>query len=149
MFLSLLTKEEKFYFIDLIIKVVNVDGDATETEMQIINRLKYEMGEEALKYRKSSMTLEKLIEYFSSKPKATKNLIFMNLVSTSLYDEFYSVEEHLLIEQVQNNFEISNKKKAELMKIVYAERDLREKAKRTISEWLFKNHLRKIIVHYT
>lgn len=134
MFLSLLTKEEKFYFIDLIIKVVNVDGDATETEMQIINRLKYEMGEEALKYRKSSMTLEKLIEYFSSKPKATKNLIFMNLVSTSLYDEFYSVEEHLLIEQVQNNFEISNKKKAELMKIVYAERDLREKAKRTISE---------------
>ena len=58
----------------------------------------------------------------------------MNLVSTSLYDEFYSVEEHLLIEQIQNAFEITNKKKADLMKIVYAERDLRERAKRTISE---------------
>lgn len=134
MFLSLLSKEEKFYFIDLLVKVVNVDGDPTETEMQIINRLKYEMGEDVHRYRKSSMTLEKLIEYFANKPKATKNLVFMNLVSTSLYDEFYSVEEHLLIEQIQNSFEINNKKKSELMKIVYAERDLREKAKRTISE---------------
>jgi uncharacterized tellurite resistance protein B-like protein len=134
MFLSLLTKEEKFYFIDLIVKVVNVDGDPTETELQIMNRLKYEMGDDVSRYRKSNMSLEKLIEYFAQKPKATRNLVFMNLVSTSLYDEFYSVEEHLLIEQIQNSFEISNKKKADLMKIVYAERDLRERAKRTISE---------------
>lgn len=145
MFLSLLTKEEKFYFIDLIVKVVNVDGDPTETELQIMNRLKYEMGDDVSRYRKSNMSLEKLIEYFAQKPKATRNLVFMNLVSTSLYDEFYSVEEHLLIEQIQNSFEISNKKKADLMKIVYAERDLRERAKRTISEWLFKNQLRKNI----
>lgn len=134
MFLSLLTKEEKFYFIDLISKVVKVDGDPTETEVQIINRLKYEMGEDALRYRKSSLSIEKLIEYFAQKPKATRNLVFMNVISTSLYDEFYSVEEHLLIEQIQNSFEISNKKKADLMKIVYAERDLREKAKRIIAE---------------
>jgi len=134
MFLSLLTKEEKHYFIDLLVKVVNVDGDPTETEMQIINRLKYEMGEDAIRYRKSNLSLEKLIDYFANKPKATRNLVFMNLVSTSLYDEFYSVEEHFLIEQIQNAFEITNKKKSELMKIVYAERDLREKAKRTIAE---------------
>lgn len=134
MFLSLLTKEEKHYFIDLLVKVVNVDGDPTETEMQIINRLKYEMGEDAIRYRKSNWSLEKLIDYFANKPKATRNLVFMNLVSTSLYDEFYSVEEHFLIEQIQNAFEITNKKKSELMKIVYAERDLREKAKRTIAE---------------
>lgn len=135
MFLSLLTKEEKYYFIDLLVKIVNVDGDPTETELQVVNRLKYEMGEDALRYRsKSNMSLDKLIEYFANKPKATKNLVFMNLVSTALYDEFYSVEEHLLIEQIQNAFEISNKKKSELMKIVYAERDLREKAKRIIAE---------------
>jgi hypothetical protein len=99
-----------------------------------MNRLKYEMGEDAMKYRKSSLPLDKLIEYFAQKPKATRNLVFMNLTSASLYDEFYSVEEHLLIEQIQNSFEISNKKKSDLMKIVYAERDLREKAKRTIAE---------------
>ncbi len=134
MFLSLLSKEEKHYFIDLMLYVVKFDGETTEAELQIINRLKYEMGDDVNRYRKSSMTFEKLVDYFSNKPKATKNLVFMNVVSTSLYDEFYSVEEHLLIEEIQTKFEISNKKKADLMKIVYAERDLRERAKRTIAE---------------
>lgn len=141
MFLSLLTKEEKHYFIDLVVKVIAVDGETTETEEQILKRLKYEMGDDVSRYRKSSISFDKLVDYFSKKPKATRNLVFMNLVSTFLYDEFYSVEEHLMIEQIQENFEISNKKKADLMKIVYSERDLRERAKRTILEWLFKNHL--------
>ncbi|MCK9536113.1 MAG: hypothetical protein M0R05_00770 [Bacilli bacterium] len=134
MFLSLLSREEKHYFIDLLIKVIAVDGAASETELQIINRLKHEMGDDAIRFRKSSQSMDKLIEYFTEKPKATKNLVFMNLVKASLYDEFYSVEEHFLIEQIQEKFGISNKKKAELMKIVYADRDLREKAKRVIAE---------------
>ena len=134
MLLSLLSKEEKYYFIDLITKLVFVDGEANETELQVINRLKYEMGEEVLKYRKSNMNLEKLIEYFSQKNKSIRNLVFMNLVSASLNDEWYSVEEHFLIEEIQEAFAIADKKKNDLMKIVYAERDLREKAKRTISE---------------
>jgi len=134
MFLSLLSKEEKYYFIDLLTKVVSVDGEANEIEMQVINRLKYEMGEDALKYKRSNHTLEELINYFKEKPKATKNLIFLNLVSASLYDEWYNVEEHFLLEEIQNAFGLTDKKKSELMKIVYAERDLRERAKRIISE---------------
>lgn len=134
MYLSLLSKEEKFYFIDLLTKLVSVDGEVNEIENQVINRLKYEMGEDALRYRKSNHSIEKLIEYFAGKPKATRNLVFMNLVSASLYDEWYSVEEHFLIEEIQSAFNITERKKTELMKIVYAERDLREKAKRTISE---------------
>lgn len=134
MFLSLLSKEEKYYFIDLLVMVVAVDGEVNETEVQIINRLKYEIGEDVLRYRKSSLSREKLIDYFSAKPKATRNIVFLNLISSSLYDEFYSVEEHLLIEQIQNRFEITNRRKADFMKIVYAERDLREKAKLLISE---------------
>jgi hypothetical protein len=134
MFLSLLSKEEKFYFIDLLTKLVSVDGEANETELQVINRLKYEMGEDVLRYRKSNQPITKLIEYFAAKTKSTKNLVFMNLVSASLYDEWYSVEEHFLIEEIQSAFALTDKKKAELMKIVYSERDLRERAKRIISE---------------
>jgi hypothetical protein len=134
MFLSLLSKEEKSYFLDLITKLVSVDGEPNETEVQVINRLRYEMGEDAQRYRKGTQPLEKLIEYFAQKSKATKNLVFMNLVSVSLYDEFYSVEEHFLIEEIQKSFGLTDKKKADLMKIVYAERDLREKAKRILSE---------------
>ena len=61
-------------------------------------------------------------------------MIFLNLVAASLYDEWYSVEEHFLIEEVQEAFGIDQKKKNELMKLVYAERDLREKTKRAIQE---------------
>lgn len=134
MFLSLLSKEEKHYFIDLLTKVVAVDGEANEIETQVINRLKYEMGEDALKYRKSNHSLVKLVQYFAEKTKATRNLIFMNLVSASLYDEWYSVEEHFLIEEIQKELQITERKKTDLMKVVYAERDLRERAKRIISE---------------
>lgn len=134
MLLSLLSKEEKFYFIDLITKLVSVDGEANESEIQVINRLKYEMGEDVLRYKKSNQPINKLIEYFAGKNKSTRNLVFMNLVSASLNDEWYSVEEHFLIEEIQRAFEISDKKKQELMKLVYAERDLREKAKRIIQE---------------
>ena len=58
----------------------------------------------------------------------------MNLVATSLNDDYYSVEEHLFLEKIQQAFGISEKKKNELMKLVYSERDLREKVKRVISE---------------
>ena len=72
MLLNLLTKEEKFYFIDLLVKVISVDGTTNEMEMQIINKLKYEMGDDALRYRKSNLSLEKLIDYFATKPKVNK-----------------------------------------------------------------------------
>ncbi|HPT88970.1 MAG TPA: hypothetical protein PLY84_01160 [Bacilli bacterium] len=134
MFLSLLSKEEKFYFIDLLQKLMFVDGEASELELQIINRFRHEMGDDVLKYKKSNLSLEKLIEYFAGKSKATRNLVLLNLIAASLYDEWYSVEEHFLIEEIQKAFDISDNKKQELMKIVYAERDLREKAKRILVE---------------
>ncbi len=134
MLLSLLTKEEKYYFIDLLNDLISVDGDPTQIEANLIKKLKLEMGEDISKYKKSNLSKEKLMEYFSSKPKATKNLVFLNLVSVSLNDEWYSVEEHFLLEEIQQAFDISDKKKIELMKVVYAERDLRERIKRVISD---------------
>ncbi len=134
MLLNLLTKEEKHRFMDLLLKVISVDGPTSETEKKIIDRLKYEMGEDALRYRSSPTQLEKLIEFFSTKPQTTKNLVFYNLLSASLSDEFYSVEEHIVIAQIQEGFNISQKKKNELIKAVYLERDIKEKVKRVISE---------------
>lgn len=134
MLLSLLSKEEKLHFIDLLMELISADGEPSETEQKILNRYKKEMGELISKYKKSSLSLEKLIEYFVKKPYPTKNLVYLNLVSASLNDEWYSVEEHLLLEKVQSAFEIPEKKKSELIKLVYSERDLREKVKRVISE---------------
>ena len=134
MLLSLLTREEKKYFIDLLNRVVLVDGKASETEQKIFNRLKYELGESFNSYKLSTLSIDKLINYFAKKNDSTKRLVYMNVVALTLNDELYSVEEHLLIEKIQEAFGISEKKKKELMKLVYAERDLRENAKRLISE---------------
>ena len=134
MLLSLLSREEKRYFIDLLNRVVLVDGKASETEQKIFNRLKYELGESFNSYKISTLSIDKLISYFAKKNDSTKRLVYMNVVALSLNDELYSVEEHLLIEKIQEAFGISEKKKKELMKLVYAERDLRENAKRLISE---------------
>ncbi len=134
MLLSLLSKEEKHYFIDLATALVSVDGQPSEKEIAIINKFKKELGLDVVKYKKGNLSQDKLIEYFTNKTYPTKNLVYMNLVSASLNDDWYSVEEHLLLEKVQQAFEISEKKKTELIKLVYSERDLREKVKRVISE---------------
>lgn len=134
MLLNLLTKDEKHKFLDLLVKVINSDGQTSEAEKVIIEKFRYEMGEDALRYHASGAPIEKLIEYFSEKPTATKSLVFYNIINASLADEFYSVEEHLIIEKIQEGFQISNKKKTDLMKAVYAERDLRERVKRIIGE---------------
>lgn len=134
MLLNLLNKEEKHRFIDLLIAVISADGPTSETEKKIVEIVKYEMGEDAIKYRNSNMPLEKLIEYFSGKSKVTKNLVFYNLIASSLNDEFYSVEEHIVMEKIQEGLDIPTKKKNELMRAVYTERDIREKVKRVITE---------------
>lgn len=134
MLLSLLSKEEKNLFVDLAIELVSVDGKPSETELAIIKKFKKEIGEDVSKYKKSNMSKEKLLEYFVQRSYPTRNLVYMNLVATSLNDDYYSVEEHLFLEKIQQAFGISEKKKNELMKLVYSERDLREKVKRVISE---------------
>ena len=119
---------------DLAIELVSVDGKPSETELAIIKKFKKEIGEDVSKYKKSNMSKEKLLEYFVQRSYPTRNLVYMNLVATSLNDDYYSVEEHLFLEKIQQAFGISEKKKNELMKLVYSERDLREKVKRVISE---------------
>ena len=134
MLLSLLQKEDKCYFLDILRLLLVVDGESSEAEKQIYKKFKFEMGEEILKHRVQTTKKSELIAYFEGKAQSVKNLVFMNLISASLRDEWYNVEQHDLLDEIQKAFSISDKKKIELMKLVYAERDLREKVKRTINE---------------
>ena len=47
-------------------------------------------------------------------------------------DDLYNTSELLFLEDIQKKFEISAEKRRELISIVYAERDIREKAIRII-----------------
>ena len=134
MLLNLLNKEEKTNFIELLKKTIAVDGTINDVEKNVIAKFQAEMGEDVGKFRLGSVTTEKLIEYFSNKSKGVKNIVYYNLFAASLIDDFYNIEEHLLLEQIQEAFQIPNKTKMELCKAVYAERDLKEKIKRMIIE---------------
>ena len=134
MLLSLLSKEEKYYFLDLLSKVICSDGPVSDYEKKVIELFKAEMGSDITKYRRSNQTTEQLINYFADKSKAIKNVVYYNISWASLTDEFYSVEEHLILDDTQRAFGITNRKKMELLKAVYAERDLREKIKRIVAE---------------
>lgn len=131
--LSLLNDEEKGYFIDLLFKVLAADGNLTSDEEQlIISTVEKDLGE--LKYIPSDKSYEELLEYFKGKSKVVKNIVFVNVFNVSLLDEWYSAEEHFMIEKLQEALGISDKKGLELKRLVYAERDLRERVKRVISE---------------
>ena len=134
MLLSLLSKEEKYYFLDLLSKVISSDGPVSDYEKKVIELFKAEMGSDITKYRRSNQSTDQLINYFSDKSKAIKNVVYYNISWASLTDEFYSVEEHLILDDIQHVFGITNRKKMELLKAVYAERDLREKIKRIVAE---------------
>ena len=134
MLLSLLQKEDKCYFLDLLRALLLVDGESTEIDKQIYKKFKFEMGEDIAKHKNNGLKTSQLIAYFEDKSQPVKNIVFMNLISASLRDEWYNVETHTLLDEIQQAFNISDKKKIELMKVIYAERDLREKAKRTINE---------------
>lgn len=131
--LSLLNDEEKGYFFDLLLKIIAFDGKVTpDDEQSIINTFQSELGE--YKYQSSDKTFEELLEYFKEKSKVVKNIVLLNVFNVSLLDEWYSAEEHFMIEKVQENLGITEKKGLELKRLVYATRDLRERVKRVISE---------------
>lgn len=134
MLLSLLSKEEKYYFLDLLSKVIFSDGPVSDYEKKVIGLFKAEMGEDINRYRRSNLNIEQLLAFFEDKSKAIKNVVYYNISWATLSDEFYSVEEHLILDDIQKAFGITNRKKMELLKAVYAERDLREKIKRIVAE---------------
>ncbi len=134
MLLHVLSKEEKFHFLDLLSKLFIADGPLTDSEKKLLNKLKTEMGEEIIKHKPSNLSFEKLVAYFSEKPKTTKNVVYYNLTWVSLLDDFYSIEVHELLDQMQQEFMITGKKKAEVIKLIGAEKDLHEKTKRFLIE---------------
>ena len=125
MLLSLLTKDEKIYFIELVRKIILIDGEVSDVEKEIVKKMRLELGNDIERAKKLNLSFEKLVDFFVGKAKTTQKIVFLNLVSASLQDEWYNVETHMMLQEIQQKFEIQNNEKKELIKVVYAERDLR------------------------
>ena len=133
MFLSLLYKKEMLKFLDLAIYMVDIDGEPTDVEKRILNKMIAELDEVKDEYSfRLTDTVENTIKFFTQANQVVKNVVYLNLVEITMQDDLYNTSELLFLEDIQKKFEISAEKRRELIQIVYAERDLREKAIRVI-----------------
>lgn len=133
MFLSLLNKKEMLKFLDLAIYMVDIDGEPTQYEKRILNKMIAELDEIKDEYSfRLTDSVENTIDFFVHTNKVVKNVVYLNLVIISMEDDLYNTAELLFLEKIQKKLDISAEKRRELISIVYAERDLREKANRII-----------------
>ena len=136
MFLGLLNRKEKLKFLDLAIYMIDVDGEPTLVEKRLLETIKAELGKEIVdEYTFTrSDDVDMTIQFFIDSNKVVRNIIFLNLSKIMLVDDFYNTSEHVLLEKIQKAFQITPEKRRELIKLVYEEKDLREKAKRALED---------------
>lgn len=133
MFLSLLNKKEKLKFLDLAIYMVDIDGEPNETEKRVLTKMMAEIEEVKDEYSfELTDSIENTVNFFKDCNKVVKNIVYLNLVQISMEDDLYNTSELLFLEKIQKKFCINAEKRREIISIVYAERDLREKATRII-----------------
>lgn len=133
MFLSLLNKKEMLKFLDLAIYMVDIDGEPTQYEKRILTKMIAELDDVKDEYSfRLTDSVENTIDFFTNCNKVVKNVVYLNLVIISMEDDLYNTSELLFLEKIQKKFNITAEKRRELISIVYAERDLREKANRII-----------------
>lgn len=135
MLLTLLNRKEKLKFLDLVMHMVSVDGEPTEIEQRILNIMLAEVGDGIVSeyHFALSKDLDETIQYFGEASPTVKNIVYLNLVKVTMFDDFYNTTEHFFLESIREKFGITDQKKKQLMQIVYMERDLRERAKRVVS----------------
>jgi hypothetical protein len=136
MLLSLLNRKEKLKFLDLAIHMVSVDGEPTSFEKRILNMMLAEVGDDIYKEYTFKLANDKdfTIDFFVSTPKTTRHIVLLNLLKLSMFDDLYNTEEHFFIDTCRRRFKIGVAKRKELMRIIYAERDWHEQAKRVVME---------------
>ena len=120
-------------FLDLAVYMVDIDGEPTDVEKKVLNKMIAELDQvkDEYTFRKTD-TIENTINYFINCNQVVKNIVYLNLVTISMEDDLYNTSELLFLQKVQEKFEISNEKRRELISLVYAQRDLREKGIRII-----------------
>ena len=135
MLLSLLNRKEKLKFLDLVMHMVAVDGEPTEIEQRVLNIMLAEVGDGIVQEYTFTLSknLEETLDYFKETSPTVKNIVYLNLLKVTMMDDFYNTTEHFFLEEIKDDLGITDFKKKQLMRLVYNERDLRERAKRVVS----------------
>ena len=133
MFLNLLSKKEMLKFLDLAIYMVDIDGEPTDVEKKLLHKMMQELEPIRDEYTfRLTDTADNTIKFFTTANQVVKNIVYLNLVMISMEDDLYNTSELLFLEKIQKQLDISQDKRRELISIVYAERDLKEKTIRIL-----------------
>mgnify|MGYP000896851279 CR=1 FL=1 len=134
--LQLLDRKEKLKFLDLALHLINIDGQMSDIESKLLDVMVAEVGPEIVKEYHFSLSadLNETLQFFSEKAAYVKCLVYLNLLVLIMLEDLYNTKEHFFLEDIRHLLQISEKKKTQLMRIVYEQRDLNEKVKRTIHE---------------
>ncbi|TVP86667.1 MAG: hypothetical protein EA375_00520 [Acholeplasmataceae bacterium] len=135
MLLSLLNRKEKLKFLDLAMHMVSVDGEPNELEQRLLNMMLAEVGDNIVQEYTFSLSkdVEETVKFFEKTAKPVKHIIYLNLLRVTMSDEFYNTLEHYFLEDIRQRLDINETKKNQLIRLVYNERDLRERAKRLVN----------------
>lgn len=133
MFLSFLNRKEMLKFLDLAIYMVDIDGEPNEVEKKVLKKMISELEpvKDEFTFRFAD-TVDNTLKFFEESNQVVKNIVYLNLVIITMEDDLYNTKELLFLEDVKKRFTISDEKKRELIALVYAHRDLREKGIRII-----------------
>jgi hypothetical protein len=135
MLLSLLNRKEKLKFLDLAMHMVSVDGEPTAVEQRLLNMMLAEVGEGIIQEYHFSLSkdLKETMKFFEKASPTVKNIVYLNLLKVAMSDDFYNTLEHFMLEDIRKKFGVDDTKKNQLMRLIYTERDLRERAKRVVN----------------
>ena len=115
--------------------MVSIDGEPNALEQRLLNIMLAEVGDGIVKEYTFTLSkdLDETIDYFRETSPSVKNIVYLNLLKVTMMDDFYNTAEHFFLEDIRKEFAITDFKKKQLMRLVYNERDLRERAKRVVS----------------
>lgn len=135
MLLNLLSRKEKLKFLDLAMHMVAVDGEPTDYEQRLLNIMLAEVGDNIVKEYQFALSdhLEDTLIFFIDSPMPIKNIVYLNLLKITMFDDLYNTLEHFFLENIRERFNIREHKKKQLMQLVYEERDVFERAKRIVN----------------
>ncbi len=134
MLLSQLDRKRKLKFLDLALHLASVDGLPTALETRLLHMMLAEVGEDIYKEYHFSLSdnLDETLAFFESDSITIRGIVYLNLLRLMLLDDFYNTLEHDLLEEVRERFLIDQQKKERLMRLIYAEKDLKSRAMRIV-----------------
>jgi len=136
MLLQELNRKEKLKFLDLALHMIVADGPINDIEKKLLDTFIAEIGDDITDEYSFTLSsdLDITLQYLSEKPIKIRNIIFLNLLHLTLFEDFYTISEHFLLENIQRQIGVSDDTKKKLMRLIYDQEAIIAKITNVVNE---------------